>query len=245
VKIQKWIIFFITLVLMAGTAGGLGWLKAHQKLGRPGLKAEPIPGSVVMKFDLPERAGDFTSTNVPESDVELGYFPKDTTYARRFYQAPDGFNVSATVILMGADRTSIHKPDYCLPGQGWSIGEKSIVNILVSGAANQQLPVAKWIVGNSYQAPDGRKTEIHGVYVFWFVADREQTTDNYQRMWWLARDLLRTGVLQRWAYVSYFAVCAPGQEDATFERMKNLIANSVAQYQFFPDNKEVAIAVKN
>jgi hypothetical protein len=27
--------------------------------------------------------------------------------------------------------------------------------------------------------------------------------------------------------------------------MKNLIANSVAQYQFFPGDKEVATAVKN
>ena len=66
------------------------------------------------------------------------------------------------------------------------------------------------------------------------LADGEETPDNYQRMWWLARDLVRTGVLQRWAYVSYFAVCAPGQEEATFERMKNLIALAVPEYQFPP-----------
>jgi len=78
----------------------------------------------MMKIDLPERVPDFTSTNVPESEVELGYFPKDTSYARRFYQAPDGFGVSTTVILMGADRTSIHRPEYCLLGQGWSIDKK-------------------------------------------------------------------------------------------------------------------------
>jgi hypothetical protein len=45
---------------------------------------------------------------------------------------------------------------------------------------------------------------------------------------------LRTGVLQRWAYLSYFAVCAPGQEDAAFERMKNLIVHSVPEYQLPP-----------
>jgi hypothetical protein len=69
------------------------------------------------------------------------------------------------------------------------------------------------------------------------VADREQTTDNFQRMWWLARDLLRTGVLQRWAYVSYFSVCAPGQEDAAFERMNKLIAASVPEFQAPPINR--------
>jgi hypothetical protein len=235
-KYQKWLILFVALVLMAGTAGVLTWLKTNQKLGPPGIKATPIPGSVMMKIALPERVLDFTSTNVPESEVELGYFPKDTSYVRRLYQAPDGFDASAVIILMGADRTSIHRPDYCLPGQGWSIGLKTAVNIPIRGGQPYELPVMKWVVRNSFQTPDGQKQEVSGVYVFWFVAEHEQTVDNYQRMWWLARDLLRTGVLQRWAYVSYFTVCGPGQEDAAFERMRQLIAASVPEYQLPPGN---------
>jgi hypothetical protein len=30
VKIQKWIILATALILIAGTAGGLTWLRAHQ-----------------------------------------------------------------------------------------------------------------------------------------------------------------------------------------------------------------------
>jgi hypothetical protein len=236
-KHQKWIILSVALVLIVGTAGALTWLRANQKLGQPGIEAKAIPGSVMMKIDLPERVPDFTSTNVPESEVELGYFPKDTSYARRLYQAPDGFGVSATIILMGADRTSIHRPDYCLPGQGWSIGSKTAVTIPIGGGHPYELPVMKWVVGRSVEAPDGQKQEVAGIYVFWFVADNEQTVDNIQRMWWLARDLLCTGVLQRWAYVSYFSVCAPGQENAAFERMEKLIAASVPDYQLPPGKR--------
>ena len=233
-KRQKWLVFFVALGLMAGTAGALTWLRANQKLGKPGIKAMAIPGSVMMKIELPERVLDFTSTNMPEPEVVVGYLPKDTSYAGRLYTATNGLQINSTIILMGADRTSIHKPDYCLPGQGWSINEKTVVNIPVAGPQNYQLPVAKWIIGNVYQTPDGQKHEVSGLYVFWFVADGEQTADNYQRMWWLGRDLLRTGVLQRWAYVSFFSVCAPGQEDATFEQMKKLIAVTVPEFQFVP-----------
>jgi hypothetical protein len=233
-KHQKWLVFFVALGLMAGTAAALTWLRANQKLGKPGIKAMAIPGSVKMNIDLPERVLDFTSTNMPEPEVVVGYLPKDTSYAGRLYTATNGLQINSTIILMGADRTSIHKPDYCLPGQGWSINEKTVVNIPVAGPQNYQLPVAKWIVGNVYQTPDGQKHEVSGLYVFWFVADGEQTTDNYQRMWWLGRDLLRTGVLQRWAYVSFFSVCAPGQEDATFEQMKKLIAATVPDFKFVP-----------
>ena len=233
-KNQKWLMLLIALALMAGTVGALTRLQANQRLGQPGIKATLIPGSVAMKIDLPERVLDFISTNVPESEVERGYFPKDTSYVRRLYQAPEGFGVSTTIVLMGADRTSIHRPDYCLPGQGWSIGSKTAVTIPIGGGHPYELPVMKWVVGRSVEAPDGQKQEVSGIYVFWFVADNEQTVDNIQRMWWLARDLLCTGVLQRWAYVSYFSVCAPGQENAAFERMEKLIAASVPDYQLSP-----------
>jgi hypothetical protein len=234
VKHQKWIVLAVALVFIAGTAGALTWLRSHQKLGRPGIKAEAIPGSVMMKIALPEHVLDYTSTNVPEPQVVLGYLPPDTSYAERIYTAPDGFWAQATIVLMGTDRTSIHKPDYCLPGQGWVIKDRAVVNIPVAGAQSYQLPVAKWVLANSVRTSDGQNQAVGGVYVFWLVADGEETPDNSQRMWWQVRDLLRTGVLQRWAYVSYFTACTPGQEDQAFERLKNLIAHSVPEYQLPP-----------
>ena len=230
-KNNKWILFSVAFVLMAVTAFALTWFRAHQKLGAPGIIAEKIPGSVMMKINLPEQVLDFTSTNVPETKDVLDFLPPDTSFAERRYTAPDGFWVQNTIILMGADRTSIHKPDFCLPGQGWNIKDRSVVNIPVAGAPGYPLPVAKWVLGNSLQTADGQNRQVGGLYVFWFVADGEETPDNHQRMWWLGRDLLRTGILQRWAYVSCFSVCAPGQEDATFARMEKLIAASVPEFQ--------------
>ncbi len=230
-KNQKWILFSVALVLMAGAVGALKWLKAHQKLGKPGITFTPISGSVQGKIALPERVLDFTSTNYPEPQIVLGYLPPDTSYAERIYAAPDGFQVQGTMILMGADRTSIHNAEFCLTGQGFSGKKKSVVNIPVSGPQPYQLPVARWDVSGDFRRPDGQSQKVFGVYVFWFVADGEETPDNHQRMWWLGRDLLRNGILQRWAYLSYFAVCAPGQEDATFARMEKLIAASVPEFQ--------------
>jgi len=230
-KNQKWLLLPVALALMAGTAGALARLKSFQKIGQPGIKAAPIPGGLKMKLDLPERVLDCTSTNVPESELVLGYLPPDTSYAERHYMGPDGFDMAGTVILMGADRTSIHKPDYCLPGQGWSIRSKKIANLAIAGTMPYELPVSEWVVSNSFQTPGGGKEMVSGVYVFWFVADGEETPNHNQFMRWLALDLLRKAVWQRWAYVSYFSVCEPGQEDATFARMGKVIAASVPEFQ--------------
>jgi hypothetical protein len=229
---QKWILFFVALVLIAGTAGLLVRLKGHPRLGQPGIKAEPIPGDVAMKIDLPERVLDFSSTNVPEPEVVLGYLPKDSSYTERIYTAPDGFWIQATIVLMGTDRTSIHNADFCLRGQGLNPEEKKIVNIPITGATPYSLPVSRWDVSGVVPQPDGREARVSGVYVFWFVADGEETPSHFEMVVKrLPLHLLRTGVLQRWAYVSYVSVCEPGQEDATFARMEKLIAASVPEFQ--------------
>ena len=219
---------------MAGTAGLLLRLKANQKLGQPGIKYVPIPGSVAVKIDLPESVLDFTSTNVPEPGVVLGYLPKDTSYTERHYQSSDGLDVTGTIVLMGADRTSIHKPDYCLPGQGWHIDSKQIIDLPIGGAQPYELPVAKWLISANFQTPDGRTLKRSGIYTFWFVADNAQTPKFYGYLKRLTLHFFRTGVLQRWAYVSYFSSCAPGQEDTTFEHMEKLIAASVPEFQLPP-----------
>jgi len=228
---QKIILFFVTLALIAGTAGALTWLKANQRLGAPGLKAVAIPGSVVMKLELPAQVLDFTSTNMPTAEVVLNYLPKDTSFAQRYYSSPDGAWALANVILMGADRTSIHRPDYCLPGQGWQIRDKADVKLPIAGARPFELPVKKWTIANTLTAPDGSRQAVSGVYVFWFVTENQITDDFPAMLKSMLFNQVFHGVLQRWAYVSYFTVCPPGTEDATFARMKTLITASVPEFQ--------------
>jgi Protein of unknown function (DUF3485) len=230
-KYQKTLILIVTLVLMAGTAGALAWLRANQKLGLPGVKGTAIPKSVMMDITLPERVLDFTSTNVPEPDVAIGYFPKDTSYTERAYFTPDGLRIQSTVILMGADRTSIHRPEYCLPGQGWTIEDKKLVKLPIADQPPYSLDIARWNLSISVDQPDGQKAKIAGVYAFWYVTKNEETADHDKMLEWLTLDLFRTGELQRWAYCSYFAACLPGQEEAAFEQIKRLITASVPQFE--------------
>jgi hypothetical protein len=61
-------------------------------------------------------------------------------------------------------------------------------------------------------------------------------------MWWTTEHMMSTGVLQRWAYISCFSVCAPGQEGAAFDRMKEFLAASVPQFQLFPRPEDPAVA---
>ncbi|TAL03090.1 MAG: exosortase-associated EpsI family protein, partial [Verrucomicrobia bacterium] len=166
-----------------------------------------------------------------------------TSYGSRRYISPDGFLAQVNVVLMGADRTSHHKPQYCLPGSGWRIDETLRDSIHIDRPVAYELPVTKIFVSRQFEK-DGQLQTIRGVYVYWYVADGALSGDpsGFEKMWSLARTLVTTGVLQRWAYVSYFSPCNPGQEQATFERVKKLIAASVPEFQLTTGEIKAAAA---
>src|SRR5208283_701632 len=159
---------------------------------------------------------DYTSEAVPVDKRVLDWLPQDTSFGQRLYRAPDGFETSVGVVLMGRDRTILHKTEFCLEGAGWRIDRNvsSETTVHMDRPCSYELPVMKFIASKELTA-DGRTLTARRVYIIWFVADdNEYTARHWQRMWWMARDLFLTGVLQRWAMVSCTTVCAPGQEDA-------------------------------
>ena len=232
----KWVLV-VGLMIMALTSGALTRIQGLQKLGVPGVKvaAEKIyreDGALVNTHSvpLPETVLDFHSRVLPLTTNELTWLPPDTLYGRRLYVGPDGFGMQMSVVLMGRDRTSIHKPEYCLPGQGARIEQTEQLAIPVQEPRAYTLPVTRFLISQELER-DGRRERLHGIYLYWFVADGQITADHNERMRWMTRDLLIKGTLQRWAYISCFSYCEPGHEEATYARMAGLIAAVTPQFQ--------------
>jgi hypothetical protein len=235
---QTWILMGLALAIRGGTAVGLARQQNHQVLGQPGVEVgskniyDPegnLAGT--NSVPLPERILDCDSRELPITREVLDWLPQDTTYAQRYYTNQTGFEMLVNVVLMGADRTSIHKPEYCLRGSGWGDHQSEQDTLLITEPHPYELPVMKMTTTRSVELPNGQVMTRKGIFVYWFVADQELTATHGQRMWWMARDMLVNGVLQRWAYVSAFSVCLPGREDATYEKMKTLMVKMVPEFQ--------------
>lgn len=234
---QKWSLMFVALALMGGTAGLLARVGTHQRLSPPGVRTTPSADPGRLEVQLPPDVFDCKSESIPVDDITKGALPPDTSFGERRYDAPDGFSMMLNVVLMGSDRTSLHKPQFCLEGQGWRIDSSGTLatTVIVDRPFKYELPVVRLVATREVGA-DGQKQAVRCVYVYWFVADDALSASvaGFQRMWMMGAKLLRTGILQRWAYVSCLSVCQPGQEDATFERMKKLIAAATPEFQLYP-----------
>jgi len=223
------------------------WEK-RQRLGNPAVRLVnvPMPGieesfSATNTFVagsnsiyLPEKVLSYQSQVSPITRQVWDWLPKDTTYGQRVYRDTNGFQIQTMAVLMGKDRTSLHQPQYCLTGAGWHQESQEQTTIAVDRPQAYELPVMKMKLKRAYRDSNGQPREAAAVLVYWFVADDQLTSSHDERMWWMARDLLRTGVLQRWAYVLQFTVCRPGEEDATYARISEFIRASVPEYQLVP-----------
>jgi hypothetical protein len=236
----------IGLALIGGGAGVLAALQVHLTLSAPGVKTHPIPGSANLKVELPEKVLDYTAQLVEADEVTTNSLPNDTSYGQAFYTAPDHFAIQMNVVLMGTDRTSMHKPQFCLEGQGYHIDQAASesTTVHIDQPCEYDLPIVK-LLSTKDEIVEGKHRVIRGVYVYWFVADDavSASVSGFQRMWWFAKKRLTTGVLQRWSYVSCFTRCLPGQEDVAFERIKQFVAIAVPEFQLYP-KAEMATASK-
>jgi hypothetical protein len=234
---QQVILLIVALSLIGGTAGLLARVGTRQRLGPPAVTTSPSSDPKRLKVELPERVLDFKSEWFDPDDVTKGTLPPDTSFGQRRYDAPDGFSIMVNVVLMGMDRTSLHKPQFCLEGQGWHIDPTGTLetSVHVDQPVAYDLPIAR-LIANKTAAVDGEQQAMRGVYTYWFVADNafSASITGFDRMWMMGSKLLQTGVLQRWAYVSCFSPCRPGEETAVFERTKKFIAAAVPGFQLTP-----------
>ncbi len=69
---------------------------------------------------LGEIAG-FTSERLEPSEAERTTLPADTQFDKRLYTAADGTWYQVSLVIGGKSKSSIHRPELCLPSQGFQM----------------------------------------------------------------------------------------------------------------------------
>jgi hypothetical protein len=224
--------------LMIGlTALVLGHLRAYQRLGDPGVKSIPLAGKINREILMPESPAGYTSIILTNAESALGRLPDDSSYRSRVYVAADHYYMEVNTVLMGRDRSSLHAPQICMTGQGWALDNTvtEVENVPMTRPMAYDLAVNKLMGTKMCNDNDGNLKPYRGIFLFWFVdGDRLTTSEWKRKLWIVPHDMLTKGVLDRWAYISCFSICEPGQETATYERMKKTIADIIPEFQLVP-----------
>ncbi len=187
------------VLLAAGLAvGAQGWL-AQRAEGTAGVRLAPDGRNPVELPTWLDRA--WLGSPVPVSPVEREVLPPDTGFSRKLYTPllKAGSPVLFSVVLSGRDRSSIHRPEVCLVGQGWTIEQVEEQVFPVAGHP-AGAPLTVLHVRREVVRPDGRRVVVPGVVVYGFVGRDRIVATQAQRLWRGAWAGLQ-GQPERWAYV--------------------------------------------
>jgi exosortase len=201
-------------------------------------QAAPVSGIVladngVDPAALPETAGGgWFGHPAPVTEVERQVLPADTGFSRKSYVSsldPAEW-VLLSVVLSGRDRTSIHRPELCLVGQGWTITGRSERKFSWPGGEGASIRATVLRVERVLLTSSGQNRRVPAVFVYWFVGADRQVATSWERVLDSSLDLLLHQRRHRWAYV--FALTPLSVDEAdTFDRLQLIFNRTLPAFE--------------
>lgn len=169
---------------------------------------ERSPAGIQMA--LPIFVGNWIGEDAAVTEREREVLAPDTRFARKTYTSLEGDKIFVSIVLSGDDMTnSIHRPERCLPAQGWSLQSSEGRDLPI--ADGKALAVTKLRDVRMIEQKDGSAAgRLHGLDYYWFVGYQEMTPSHLERTGMDLRDRILHGYNQRWAYVTVASVVTQG-----------------------------------
>ena len=188
---------------------------------------------------LPDFVGEWYGADQPILQGERDALGPDTQFARKLYTNGQGGEIFVSIVFSGPDMsTSIHRPERCLPAQGWTVADTTVKKIpLRNGALN-----ATRLRNVRHLQDKTRSISVYSLDYYWFVGHHAQTPSHLQRTLMDIRDRVLKGEDQQWAFVTVISTITKGiqpfgrSEAETDVMLESFIRELFPQLQRRPNN---------
>ena len=186
-------------------------------------------------MELPSKVSNYWGFHMDPTPAEVNGLPPDTEFVRKEYESPEGDRIMCSIVLSGANKRSIHRPEACLPGQGWTIKSGEVLPIELS--TGQKIEVMNLTLARPVELPDGKKKTLNSYYFYWFVGHDRTTPSHKSRIFFTSWDRVFKQENHRWAYCIIHSKVTQGwglpERDATqtLELMKKFAGQIIPTFQ--------------
>lgn len=165
----------------------------------------PAEQPVGITLELPSFIGEWYGVDQSVTEKEREILGEGTEFARKAYTNGLGDELFVSIVLSGEDmNTSIHRPERCLPAQGWTVSDSTSLEIPIGG--QHRLPVTRLHNWRQVETAEGDSLRIFNLNYYWFVGHRDVTASHFKRTLIDVQNRLMQGQNQRWAYITVAAV---------------------------------------
>ncbi|HEY0944991.1 MAG TPA: exosortase/archaeosortase family protein [Opitutaceae bacterium] len=199
---------------------------AGVRLAADGVHPVALPGFI---------ATDWIGQRLDVTEVERAILPPDTGYSRRSYVSTHDprERVMVSVVLSGRDRTSIHRPELCVVGEGWSIAGRSRHRF--RHPRGGEVPATILHLQHEGRDATGRRVVRSAVFAYWFVGRDTVVATHLERLWRTACERVGHMRADRWAYVVAQTVQLAGEDEtAALARLQTVLNGTLPAFQPAP-----------
>lgn len=218
------------VVACAVVAGATVKLDALTVSPRTGIKLAPDGLNPVA---LPNAIGlDWVGQAAEVSAIEREVLPPDTGFSRKNYVSLlDRRNqVFLSIVLSGRDRTSIHRPELCLVGQGWTIRGSTPHAFTRPDDKKLLVPATVLRIDREFTDARGQKQHVPALFAYWFVGADKIVPSSSERVLYTSLDRLLHLESHRWAYVLAQTHALDGEE-AALARIQAVLDGTLPGFQ--------------
>ncbi len=164
---------------------------------------------------LPLSLGDYQGREYDMTADEKNLLDEGVRLARNVYASATGRQIMATVILSGFEKRSLHRPEVCLPNQGWTVTDRTQIPLHM--ADGREISIMMMRVFRDAEPKPGVKVRTRAINFYWYIgSDGTSCADHYEHIFLSYYDAVFRNIQHRWAMASIYVPLPEqrvGQED--------------------------------
>jgi exosortase len=189
------------------------------------------------KAHLPEWVDGYHGEAKEMSYQERMNFDPTVTLLRRAYTAPGARPVTATIVISGELKRTLHSPEVCMPNQGWTVAALQPVQVKLENGMVINANVMRLF--RDVEVSEGHKVRMRVLNLTWYQGSDGYSTPGYSMSHFMNyRDAILFNYNHRWSQASFFMevhATEIGKEDPlgeiiAIEELKAFTARVASQF---------------
>ena len=161
-------------------------------------------------LSLPLQVGKYQGVPFDMTARERDILDPGVDLVRNQYFSNDQKVMMATVIEGGPAKRSLHRPEVCLPGQGWNITDRTQIPIQLPSGRIIQATMLRMF--SDALSDSGQRIRHRAINVYWYIgSDGTTSADYYDHIRISYIDAVFRNLSHRWAMASLYVPMPPSQ----------------------------------
>lgn len=156
-----------------------------------------------VRMELPLSVGDYQGREFDMTAQEKNLLDEGVKLVRNVYAAASGRQIMATVILSGYVKRSLHRPEVCLPNQGWTVTDRTQIPIHLEDGREIQAVMMR--IFRDTEPQPGVRVRTRAVNIYWYIgSDGTTCPEFYDHVFLSYFDSIFRNIQHRWAMASIY-----------------------------------------